>query len=157
MSKVIEKLNVLDRKEATQILLAAKKQKGLSYQELSEEIGRDKTWVAAAILGQATMSEEEALTLVKILDVDPTVASVLQQYPMKGSLDSAVPVDPLIYRFHEINQVYGTTFKEVIQEMFGEGIMSAIDFRMDIQKKEDPNGDRVIVTFDGKFLPYKKW
>ncbi|MED4924838.1 cyanase, partial [Anoxybacillus geothermalis] len=120
-------------------------------------IVRDKTWVAAYILGQASMSEDEATKLVKLLDLDSDIAFVLQQFPLKGSLDTAIPVDPLIYRFYEIIQVYGTTLKEVIQEMFGEGIMSAIDFRMDIQKKEDPNGDRVIVTFDGKFLPYKKW
>jgi cyanate lyase len=85
------------------------------------------------------------------------VAEALQEMPMKGSLDRAVPVDPLIYRFHEITQVYGTTMKALIHEMFGDGIMSAIDFEMDIQKVEDPKGDRVVVTYNGKFLPYKKW
>ncbi|AKU28025.1 MAG: cyanase [Parageobacillus thermoglucosidasius] len=148
---------MLNRKEVTDLILRAKKLKGLTYQQIGEEIGRDKTWVAAAILGQASMSEDEATKLVNLLDLDSDIAFVLQQFPLKGSLDTAIPVDPLIYRFYEIIQVYGTTLKEVIQEMFGEGIMSAIDFRMDIQKKEDPNGDRVIVTFDGKFLPYKKW
>ncbi|AKM20725.1 cyanase [Parageobacillus thermoglucosidasius] len=157
MSQVLEKQKMLNRKEVTDLILRAKKLKGLTYQQIGEEIGRDKTWVAAAILGQASMSEDEATKLVNLLDLDSDIAFVLQQFPLKGSLDTAIPVDPLIYRFYEIIQVYGTTLKEVIQEMFGEGIMSAIDFRMDIQKKEDPNGDRVIVTFDGKFLPYKKW
>jgi cyanate lyase len=76
---------------------------------------------------------------------------------MKGSLDQTVPVDPLIYRFHEITQVYGTSMKEIIHEMFGDGIMSAIDFEIDIKRKEDPKGARVVVTYNGKFLPYRKW
>ena len=85
------------------------------------------------------------------------MASALQEIPSKGSLDATVPVDPLIYRFHEITQVYGTSMKAIIHEMFGDGIMSAIDFEIDIQKKEDPKGDRVVVSYSGKFLPYRKW
>ena len=108
-------------------------------------------------LGQATMSAEEAQKVVGVLGLGPDVAAALQVYPMKGSLDADVPVDPLIYRFHEITQVYGTTLKALIQEMFGDGIMSAIDFTMDVAKQEDPKGDRVVVTMNGKFLPYKKW
>jgi cyanate lyase len=103
------------------------------------------------------MSAEEALAAVHVLGLGPEVAEALQQIPMKGSLDSDVPVDPLLYRFHEITQVYGTTIKALIHEMFGDGIMSAIDFEMDIRKEEDPKGDRVVVTYSGKFLPYKKW
>jgi len=91
------------------------------------------------------------------LGLGPEVANALTECPMKGALDSSVPVDPLIYRFHEITQVYGTTIKEIIHEMFGDGIMSAIDFEMEISKKPDPKGDRVVITFDGKFLPYRKW
>ena len=87
----------------------------------------------------------------------PEVAAALQQIPTKGSVGETVPVDPLIYRFHEITQVYGTTLKAIIHEMFGDGIMSAIDFTLDVQKQEDPKGDRVVVTMNGKFLPYKKW
>ena len=94
---------------------------------------------------------------VGFLGLGPEVAEALQEIPTKGSLDSAVPVDPLIYRLHEITQVYGTTIKALIHEMFGDGIMSAIDFEMDIQKKADPKGDRVVITMNGKFLPYKKW
>jgi cyanate lyase len=109
------------------------------------------------LLGQNSMSQEQADKAVKMLSLGPDVAAVLKEFPMKGSLDKTVPVDPLIYRFHEITQVYGTTMKEVIQEMFGDGIMSAIDFEIEIQKKPDPKGDRVIVIYNGKFLPYKKW
>jgi len=103
------------------------------------------------------MSRDEAEAAVKVFGLGPEVAEALQQIPMKGSLDTTVPVDPLIYRFHEITQVYGTTIKAIIHEMFGDGIMSAIDFEMDIQKKEDPKGDRVVITYSGKFLPYRKW
>lgn len=141
----------------TELMLAAKKERSLTFEEIGTKLGRDKTWTAAAIMGQVSMSREEAEILGEMLDLDDKIVSSLQEFKMKGSLDTSVPTDPLIYRFHEINQVYGTTLKAVIQEMFGDGIMSAIDFNMDIQKKEDPNGDRVIVTFDGKFLPYKKW
>ena len=103
------------------------------------------------------MSKEEAEAATNVLGLGPFVAQALQQIPGKGSLDATVPVDPLIYRFHEITQVYGTTLKALIHEMFGDGIMSAIDFEMDIRKVADPKGDRVVVTYNGKFLPYRKW
>ena len=151
----------MSRQEATEHLLVAKKAKGLTFEEISKSVGRDKVWVTAAIMGQATMSKDEAEKTVKTLGVSEGTASLvaeaLQEMPMKGSLDDAVPVDPLLYRFHEITQVYGTTLKALIHEMFGDGIMSAIDFEIDIQKKEDPKGDRVVVTYNGKFLPYRKW
>jgi len=98
-----------------------------------------------------------AVRPVALLGLGPDVASALQAHPMKGSLDSPVPVDPLLYRFHEVTQVYGTTIKALIHEKFGEGIMSAIDFELTIDKKEDPKGDRVVVTMNGKFLPFRKW
>ena len=147
----------MTRQEALSVLLAAKKDKRLSYADIATPLGRDKVWVAAAFMGQATLSEEEAGRLGELLDVAPSVTAPLQEPPLKGALDSTVPVDPLIYRFHEITQVYGTAMKAVIHEMFGDGIMSAIDFEIDIQKKEDPKGDRVVVTYSGKFLPYRKW
>lgn len=147
----------MTRQEATTRILAAKKTKGLTFEKIAEAAGRHKVWTAAALMGQASMSAEEAATVVKLLGLEPEVAEALQEFPLKGSLDSAVPVDPLIYRFHEITQVYGTAMKAVIHEMFGDGIMSAIDFEIDIQKKADPKGDRVIVTYSGKFLPYRKW
>ena len=103
------------------------------------------------------MGADEAAKAVEILGLGSEVAEALQECPMKGCLDPTVPVDPLIYRFYEIMQVYGTTMKEIIHEKFGDGIMSAIDFEIDIKKQEDPKGDRVIVTYNGKFLPYRKW
>lgn len=145
------------RKETIQILLEAKKGKGVTFEDIAQFVGRHKVWVTASIMGQTQMSAKEANALVKFLDVDQEIASILQVSPMKGSLDSEVPEDPLLYRFHEITQVYGTTIKALIHEMFGDGIMSAIDFEMDIQKQQDPKGDRVIVTYSGKFLPYRKW
>jgi cyanate lyase len=148
---------MITRKEATAQILAAKKAKGLTFAEIAKAIGRHQVWVTAALLGQASMSVDEAKAAIKILGLEPEVAAVLQDPPLKGSLDSPVPVDPLIYRFHEITQVYGTAMKAIIHEMFGDGIMSAIDFEIDIQKKEDPKGDRVVVTYSGKFLPYRKW
>ncbi len=148
---------MITRAQATEKILAAKKAKGLTFDAIAAAVGRHKVWVTAALMGQATMSTDEANAVARVLGLDPEVAEALQDMPMKGSLDSAVPVDPLIYRFHEITQVYGTTIKALIHEMFGDGIMSAIDFDMDIQKVEDPKGDRVVVTYNGKFLPYKKW
>jgi cyanate lyase len=148
---------MLTRAQATEQILAAKHAKGLTFAAIAAAVGRHKVWVTAALLGQATMSADEAHAAVRVLGLGPEVAAALQEIPMKGSLDHTVPVDPLIYRFHEITQVYGTTIKALIHEMFGDGIMSAIDFEMDIQKVEDPKGDRVVVTYSGKFLPYKKW
>ena len=147
----------MDRAEATQKILAAKKRKALTFEAIAAAVGRHKVWTTSALLGQATMSRDEAEKAGSMLGLEPDVVAALQEIPLKGSLDDVVPVDPLIYRFHEITQVYGTTLKAIIHEMFGDGIMSAIDFEMDVQKKEDPKGDRVIVTMNGKFLPYKKW
>jgi cyanate lyase len=148
---------MITRAEATEQILGAKKAKGLTFEAIAQAVGRHQVWVTAALMGQATMSVDEATVAARVLGLGPDVAEALQEMPMKGSLDRAVPVDPLIYRFHEITQVYGTTIKALIHEMFGDGIMSAIDFEMDIQKVEDPKGDRVVVTYNGKFLPYKKW
>jgi cyanate lyase len=141
----------------TRMLLAAKKRKGLSFQDLEKALGRDEVWIAALFYGQASASAEEASTLAGLLDLEPAILEALQAYPTKGSLDPVIPTDPLIYRFYEIMQVYGMPMKDVIQEKFGDGIMSAIDFTIDIDKVEDPAGDRVKVTMCGKFLPYKKW
>jgi cyanate lyase len=147
----------MTRAEATERILAAKKQKGLTFEAIAKAVGRHKVWVTSALYGQATMSSEEAQKAVAVLGLGPEMAATLQEIPSKGSVGQTAPVDPLIYRFHEITQVYGTTIKAIIHEMFGDGIMSAIDFELDIQKKEDPKGDRVVVTMNGKFLPYKKW
>ena len=148
---------MLTRADLTARILDAKRAKNLSFEALGKAINRHPVWTAAAAYGQATCSAEEARTLLDLLGLDPGLAPLLQEPPHKGSLEQAVPVDPLIYRFHEITQVYGTAMKAVIHEMFGDGIMSAIDFEVDIQKKSDPKGDRVVVTYNGKFLPYRKW
>ncbi|MEM7411330.1 MAG: cyanase [Myxococcota bacterium] len=148
---------MIEKKEATRQILEAKKTKGVTWEDLAAEVGRDKVWIAAAVMGQASVPSEYATKLTSLLGLGPEVAEALEEFPLKGSLDSTVPVDPLIYRFHEITQVYGTAMKSVIHEMFGDGIMSAIDFELDIQKVEDPKGDRVVVTYNGKFLPYRNW
>ncbi len=147
----------MERSEATAAILKAKKEKGLTWEQIRAAVGSHEVWVASGLLGQSSMGAEDAAKAVEILGLGSEVAEVLQECPMKGSLDPTIPVDPLIYRFYEIMQVYGTTMKEIIHEKFGDGIMSAIDFEIDIQKKEDPKGDRVIVTYNGKFLPYRKW
>lgn len=148
---------MISRQEATTRILEVKKAKGLTFAQIAEAVGRHQVWVAAALLGQASMSADEAHAAAAALGLEPEVAAALQEIPTKGSQESAVPVDPLVYRFHEITQVYGSSIKAIIHELFGDGIMSAIDFEIDIQRKEDPKGDRVVVTYSGKFLPYRKW
>ena len=148
---------MLTRAEATERILSAKQEKRLTFEAIAKAVGRHKVWVTAALFGQATMSAGEADKAVEVLGLGPDVAAALQEIPMKGSLSQTPPVDPLIYRFHEITQVYGTTLKALIHEMFGDGIMSAIDFTLDVQKQEGAEGDRVVVTMNGKFLPYRKW
>ena len=148
---------MLTRRQATERILEAKKAKNLTFEAIAKSVARHKVWVTAALLGQGTMSKEEAAKATEILGLGPDVAAALQEIPSKGSLDSTVPVDPLIYRFHEITQVYGTTLKAIIHEMFGDGIMSAIDFDMNMERQRDPKGDRVRITMSGKFLPYKRY
>jgi len=147
----------MDREICTAEILDAKQAKGLTFAEIAAAVGRHEVWVTCAIFGQAQMDADEAGKLCGLLELDDEVSAALRQFPMKGSLDADVPTDPLIYRFHEITQVYGTTIKALIHEKFGDGIMSAIDFRMDIERIPDPKGDRVQVTYNGKFLPYRKW
>jgi len=140
----------------TDKLLAAKKAKGLSFTDLEKIVGRDEVWIAAVFYRQASASEDEATKILTALGLSADLASELSAFPVKG-LGPVVPTDPLIYRFYEIMQVYGMPIKEIIHEKFGDGIMSAIDFTLDIEKEEDPKGDRVKVVMNGKFLPYKKW
>jgi cyanate lyase len=142
--------------EIIQKLLAAKQEKKLSFADLEKILGRDEVWIAALFYRQTSASEEEAKLLVEALGLSAIYIQELTAYPVKG-LGPVVPTDPLIYRFYEIMQVYGFPIKEVIQEKFGDGIMSAIDFTLDIEKEEDPKGDRVKIIMSGKFLPYKKW
>ncbi len=142
-------------------LLAAKRRQGLSFADLGARLGVDEVWLASLIHGQATATAEEAGSLLEALAVPDAEREVLAEqltaYPIKGALNPVVPSDPLLYRFHEILQVYGLPLKDVIQEKFGDGIMSAIDFTLTVNRESDPKGDRVVVTMNGKFLPYKKW
>lgn len=142
--------------DITEQLMSAKKRKGLSFADLEKTLGRDEVWIAALFYRQAMASPEEAKKLAAALDLGPELAEALTGLPSKG-LGPVVPTDPLIYRFYEIIQVYGMPIKAVIHEKFGDGIMSAIDFTLDIDKEEDPKGDRVRITMSGKFLAYKKW
>ena len=149
----------MTRREATSLILDAKRTNGVTFAEIAAVVKRHQAWTAAALLGQASMSAEEADSVVTYLGLPMEVSATLQECPTKGSLDGPVPVpvDPLIYRLHEITQVYGTTIKALIHEMFGDGIMSAIDFELDVERVPDPHGDRVRITYNGKFLPYRKW
>ncbi len=143
--------------DITQQLLTAKQAKGMTFQDLGNILNRDQMWVAALIFRQASASIDEANLLVEALGLPSAIAEELTQFTVKGSLEPVIPTDPLIYRFYEIMQVYGMPLKAVIQEQFGDGIMSAIDFTLNVDKEEDPKGDRVKITMSGKFLPYKKW
>jgi cyanate lyase len=146
----------LETGETTRRLLAAKKFKGMSFAELGAAIGRDEVWVAALLYRQASASPDEAIKVVNMLGLEANIAEELTEPPLKG-LGPIVPTDPLIYRFYEIVQVYGMPLKDIIHEKFGDGIMSAIDFTVNVDKEEDSYGDRVKVTMSGKFLPYKRW
>jgi cyanate lyase len=143
----------------TKLLLEAKEEKGLTFDDLGRSIGRSEMWVAALLYGQARATAAEARQVVSKLGIrkeKEAVQSFLTAFPGKG-LGPVVPTDPLIYRLYEIMQVYGFPFKSIVHEKFGDGIMSAIDFTMDVEKEKDPKGDRVKVTMSGKFLPYKVW
>lgn len=143
--------------QITEKLLAAKKAKGISFEELEKIVGMDEVWIASVIYRQASASQAEAEKIVTALGLPADLAEPLTEPPLKGSIDPVIPTDPLIYRFYEVMQVYGMPIKAVVHEKFGDGIMSAIDFTLDVEKEEDPKGDRVKVIMCGKFLPYKKW
>lgn len=147
----------MNRELVTQKIIEMKVKKSLKWAEIAKVIGESKEWVTAACLGQMTFTKSQAEAAGKLFDLTDEEMAWLQIVPYKGSLPSAVPTDPLIYRWYEIVNVYGTTIKELIHEEFGDGIMSAIDFSMDIQRESDPKGDRVHVVLSGKFLPYKTY
>ena len=147
----------MTRNEVTEMIVAAKIDKGLKWGEIAEKMGQSKEWATAACLGQMTLTQKQAEGVGKMLGLPKEAVKLLQVVPYKGSLATAVPADPLIYRWYEIVNVYGTTIKELIHEEFGDGIMSAIDFTMDISREADPKGDRVHVVMSGKFLSYKTY
>ena len=146
------------RAELTRKILSQKRLKQLSWKTILAEIGGGSpVYVTAALMGQMKLRPEQAERAAGLLGLTPEETLLLQEVPYRGSLPGAVPSDPLIYRFYELVQVYGTTWKELIQEEFGDGIMSAIDFDMTIERQPDPKGDRVKLTLSGKFLPYKEY
>jgi cyanate lyase len=147
----------MTRDDVTALILTAKLSKGITWAQLAEAIGQSKEWSTAALLGQMTLDAAQANAVGELLDLPESAIALLQVVPYKGSLSTTVPTDPLIYRFYELVNVYGTSIKALIHEEFGDGIMSAIDFTMDIQREPDPKGDRVNIRMSGKFLPYKTY
>lgn len=146
---------MMTKQEAAEAVRAAKARLGVTWIQLAEAVDRPLAWTTAALLGQHPMSTAQAEAAASLLDLDRDVVQAFQLQPTRGALDSAVPVDPTIYRFYEVLQVYGPTIKELIHEKCGDGIMSAINFRLEVNRVPDPAGDRVVVVLDGKFLPYQ--
>lgn len=147
----------MTRNETTELIITHKLRKQLTWTQLAETIGMSKEWTTAALMGQMTLTHDQAKKIGTVLELPAAAVEQLQVVPFKGSLPTAVPSDPLIYRFYELINVYGTTFKALIHEEFGDGIMSAIDFSMNLERESDPKGDRVKIVMSGKFLPYKSY
>ena len=147
----------MNRTDVTEMIVAAKISKGIKWSEVADALGLSKEWVTAGCLGQMTFDKAQATTIGKIFELSEEAVALLQAVPYKGSLPTSVPVDPLIYRFHELISVYGTTIKALIHEEFGDGIMSAIDFSMNLERETNEAGDRVKIVMSGKFLPYKSY
>ena len=147
----------MKRTDVTELVVMQRLKKGLTWTKIAKAVGSSKEWTTAALLGQMQMTKEQADAAGKLLGLPDYAVLLLQQVPYKGSLPTAVPTDPLIYRFYELVNVYGTTFKELIHEEFGDGIMSAIDFKMDLTREPDPKGDRVKIMMSGKYLQYKTY
>lgn len=145
----------MTRDQVTEAIVAARLAKGLTWQQLADAVERPLVWTIAALLGQHPVPAELGAKVVALLGLDESVVPVLAAVPMRGGLPTAVPTDPTMYRLYEALSVYGPALKEVIHEQFGDGIMSAINFSLDLQRKPHPGGDRVVITFDGKFLPYE--
>ena len=147
----------MNRNDITEKIITAKLSKGITWDSVAKKVGLSKEWTTAACLGQMTLDDKQSKIIGKIFGLTPEEQKWLKVVPYKGSLPTSVPTDPLIYRLYEVVSVYGTTMKELIHEEFGDGIMSAIDFSMDIQRQADPKGDRVSMVLSGKFLPYKQY
>ena len=147
----------MNRNDVTEMIIAAKIQKGIKWEDVATKIGLSKEWVTAGCLGQMTFDKKQAGIIGKTFGLSAEAVALLQVVPYKGSLPTAVPTDPLIYRFYELISVYGMTLKELIHEEFGDGIMSAIDFKMDLKREPNTAGDRVNIVLSGKFLPYKTY
>lgn len=147
----------MTRAELTEKIIAIKLKKDLKWADIAKKVGLSKEFTTTALLGQMSLPPANAKKAGKALGLTAEETKLLETVPYRGSLGQAVPTDPLLYRFYEIIQVYGTSIKALIEEEFGDGIMSAIDYKMDIVREKNPAGDRVIVTLNGKFLPYKTY
>jgi cyanate lyase len=147
----------MKRQDVTDLIVFRRITKGLKWSEVAKKVGQSKEWTTAACLGQMQMTKQQAETLGEIFGLPAEAVLLLQVVPYKGSLPTAVPTDPLIYRFYELVSVYGTTFKELIHEEFGDGIMSAIDYEMDLTRLPNEKGDRVRIVLSGKYLQYKTY
>ena len=145
----------MTKAQASEIVTAAMRERGLTFAELAERLELPVVWFAAAVLGQHPFPPDKATLLVEDLGLDAGVIAALVLVPTRGALEEPVPVDPTIYRLYEVIQVYGPALKALINEEFGDGIMSAINFKLDLERVPDPGGDRVRITLDGKFLPYQ--
>jgi cyanate lyase len=145
------------REDVTDLIVFRKMKAGIKWPEIAKKVGQSKEWTAAACLGQMQMTKKQAEAVGKLFDLPEQAVLLLQQVPYKGSLPTAVPTDPLIYRFYELVNVYGTTFKALIHEEFGDGIMSAIDFDLDLTRLQHEKGDRVKIVMSGKYLQYKMY
>jgi cyanate lyase len=153
---------MMTKQQAGDVVRAAKAAAGVTWAKLGEAVGAPVPWTVSALLGQQPMTAEQAEAAVAALGLETgpqqereDLLAALRAQPTRGALDAPVPTDPTIYRIYEIVQVYGPTIKELIHEEFGDGIMSAINFRFDIKRVPDPAGDRAVITLDGKFLPYQ--
>ena len=147
----------MKRQDVTDLIAFRKVTKGIKWADVAKKVGQSKEWTTAACLGQMQMTKKQAEAVGRIFELPHEAVLLLQTVPYKGSLPTAVPTDPLIYRFYELVNVYGTTIKELIHEEFGDGIKSAIDFSMEVSREPDPKGDRVRIVMSGKFLPYKTY
>lgn len=148
---------ITSREQVTELIMATKVSKGITWSSVAEKVSMSKEWTTAACLGQMVFDKQQAEKVGEIFNLPDDAVAWLQIAPYKGSLPTAIPTDPLIYRWYEVVNVYGSTIKELIHEEFGDGIMSAIDFSMEINREEDAKGDRVNVVLSGKFLPYKSY
>ena len=147
-------LPTLGRRDAAAAALAAKHRLGLPWQKIAETLDRSLVWSTSAVLGQQPLDAEQARALGRLLHLEAEVVDALQLPPVRGA-DMVDSTEPVVYRLREVIQVYGNTLAELIREEFGDGIMSAIDFELSLERREDPKGDRVRLVLDGKFLPYR--
>jgi cyanate lyase len=147
-------LPTLGRREAATAALAAKHRLQVSWTTIAETLDRSLVWSTSAVLGQQPLDAEQARAVGRLLRLDDDVIDALQLPPVRGA-DLVDATEPVIYRLQEMVQVYGSTLAELIREEFGDGIMSAIDFELSFERRKDPEGDRVRLVLDGRFLPYR--